>query len=148
MGSRENPLFRLASFLGILDRGMVGWMKMRSEVAAWSLGPASFIHVPGEIYPEIINGGIEAPEGQDFEIAPLEIPPLRDKMESKYKFVVGLSNDMVGYIIPKSEWDEEAPHIYGESSSPYGEINSVGPETAPVIHKAVLECLEALQALP
>jgi len=50
----------------------------------------------------------------------------------------------VGYIIPKSEWDEEAPHIYGEDASPYGETNSVGPETAPVIHKAVLECLEAL----
>lgn len=144
----DNPLFRLAAFLGVLDRGMVGWMKMRSEVAAWSLGPASFIHVPGEIYPEIVNGGIEAPEGQDFEIAPLEIPPLREKMESKYKFVVGLSNDMVGYIIPKSEWDEEAPHIYGESSSPYGEINSVGPETAPTIHKSVLECLEILQAQP
>ncbi|MEM1134256.1 MAG: hypothetical protein AAGI07_00345 [Bacteroidota bacterium] len=140
----DNPLFRLAAFTGVLDRGMVGWMKMRSEVAAWQLGPASFIHVPGEIYPEIVNGGIEAPEGQDFEIQPLEIPPLRDKMTGRYKFVVGLSNDMIGYIIPKSEWDEEAPHIYGEDSSPYGEINSVGPETAPIIHQAVLDCLERL----
>ena len=141
----DNPLFRLAAIVGVLDRGMVGWMKMRSEVAAWTIGPASFIHVPGEIYPEIVNGGIEAPKGQDYETGLIEIPPLRNKMPGRYKFVVGLSNDMVGYIIPKSEWDEEAPYIYGEASSPYGEVNSVGPETAPIIHKAVLDCLDLLQ---
>ena len=143
----QNPLFRLAAFVGVLDRGMVGWMKTRSEVAAWKLGPASFIHVPGEIYPEIVNGGVEKPEGQDFDIEPIETPPLRELMRGKYKFVVGLSNDMVGYIIPKSQWDDEEPNTYGRSSSPYGEENSLGPETAPTIYKAVVECLEKLEAL-
>ncbi|MBX2844540.1 MAG: hypothetical protein KTR26_22455 [Flammeovirgaceae bacterium] len=141
----DNPLFRLAAFLGVLDRGMVGWMKMRSEVAAWTLGPLSFIHMPGEIYPEIINGGVDAPEGQDFKIQPQEIPPLREVMPGKYKFVVGLSNDMIGYIVPKSQWDKESPYTYGEEDAPYGEINSVGPEAAPILHKEVMNLLKRLE---
>ncbi len=122
----HNPLFRLASFLGILDRGMRGWMKTQSEVSFFTLGPASFITVPGELYPEIANGGIEAPEGQDIVTGPVEIPPLRDMMSSEFKFLFGVSNDMIGYIIPKSEWDEEPPFLYGADGSPYGEGNSMG----------------------
>ena len=139
-----NKLFRLAAALGVLDRGMTKWMHMRTEVAAWQLGPISCLQVPGEIYPEIVNGGVEAPEGQDFDIDPVEVPPLRPEMPGAYKLVFGLANDLIGYIIPHSEWDEEPPHIYGYEGDPYGEINSVGPETAPLIHQ---ECLEVIRAL-
>ena len=101
-----------------------------------------FLHQPGEIYPEIIEGGIESPSGQDFDIAPVEIPPLRTLMKGKYQFTVGLSNDMIGYIIPKSEWDDKPPYIYDNEESPYGEINSVGHDTAPIIHRELKEILE------
>ena len=140
-----NPLYRLGAFMGIFKRGFSGWMKIRSEVCSWTLGPASFLHQPGEIYPEIVNGGIEQPNGQDFPLEPVEVPPLRDLMPGKYKFTVGLSNDMIGYIIPKSEWDQEAPFIYDYDSAPYGEINSVGPETAPILYKAMVEVLADLK---
>lgn len=141
----DNPLFRLAAALGILDRGMSRWMHMRTEVAAWQLGPISCLQVPGEIYPEIVNGGVEAPEGQDFAIDPVEVPPLRAQMPGRYKLVFGLANDLIGYIIPRSEWDQEPPHIYGYESDPYGEINSVGPETAPLIHRECVAVIEALK---
>lgn len=131
----KNKLYRLAAILGVLDRGTSSWMKIRSEVCYWKLGPAGFVHQPGEIYPEIVIGGIEAPEGQDYDLQPIETPPLISLMEDDFKFVLGLSNDMIGYIIPKSEWDEAAPFIYGESESPYGEMNSVGPETGPIIYR-------------
>ena len=137
----DNRLFRLAAMLGILDRGTPRWMHLRSEIAYWTLGPLSMLQVPGEIYPEIVNGGIEAPEGQDFAVAPEEIPPLRDLMEGDYRLVLGLANDLIGYIIPHSEWDEEAPFLYGADESPYGEINSVGPETAPRLYRALRELL-------
>ncbi len=137
-----NPLYRLGAFLGIFERGFSGWMKIRSEVCFWQLGPASFLHQPGEIYPEIINGGIEEPTGRDFNGPPIEVPPLRDLMPGKYKFTVGLSNDMIGYIIPKSEWDEEAPYIYDYEKAPYGEINSVGPETAPILYRAMVKVIK------
>lgn len=140
----DNPNFRLASAIGLLDRGYNGWMKIRTEVVAGQIGPISFITVPGEIYPEIVNGGIETPPGQDFEIEPLEVPPLRSLMPGDYRFVFGLANDQIGYIIPKSEWDEAPPYLYGAEGSPYGEINSVGPETAPIIHGELKNLLPEL----
>jgi hypothetical protein len=139
-----NPLYRLGAFTGILDRGFSGWLKIRSEVCYWELGPASFLHQPGEIYPEIINGGVEAPEGGDFGIQPFETPPLRSLMPAKYQFTVGLSNDMIGYIIPQSEWDQKPPFIYDYEEAPYGEINSVGPQTAPILYKALKEVINTV----
>ena len=139
-----NTLFKLGSMLGILDRGTVGWMKMRSEVSACRIGPLTIVTVPGEPYPELINGGIEAPEGNDFGIRPQELPVVRDMMPGKYKFVFGLANDEIGYIIPKSQWDEKAPYTYGRKDSPYGEENSLGPETASILHKNLQEILGEL----
>lgn len=141
----DNNLFKLAASIGVLDRGMTGWMKVRSEICYWKLGPASFLHHPGEIYPEIIHGGVEHPEGQDFNIAPIEEPPIKMAVKSEYPFYVGLSNDMVGYIIPKSEWDEEPPFLYGESESPYGEINSLGPNTAPILHQELIKLIHQIE---
>lgn len=142
--SLDNSNFRFASVIGLLDRGHSGWMKIRTEVAALQMGPIGLICVPGEIYPEIVNGGVEAPEGQDFAISPIETPPLRSLMPGEYQFVLGLANDQIGYIIPKSEWDEKPPYLYGAEKSPYGEVNSVGPETAPLIYKELKSLLEEL----
>jgi hypothetical protein len=111
---------------------------MRTEVALVTIGEASIACVPGEIYPEIVNGGIERAPGGDFDIEPLEVPPLRDLMPAGVKFVFGLANDELGYIIPKSEWDEKPPHIYG-SKGVYGEVNSCGPNTARTVHAALAE---------
>jgi len=140
----DNSLFRLGVGLGVIDAGYSRWGHMRTEIAAVRLGPATFLCVPGEIYPEIVNGGIETPDGADFPTKPLETPPLRALMKSRYKFVLGLANDEIGYIIPKSEWDTEAPYLYGARHQLYGEINSVGPETAPRLHRALSELLRSL----
>jgi hypothetical protein len=68
-------------------------------------------------------------------------------MPGKYTFTVGLSNDMIGYIIPRSEWDQKAPYIYDNESAPYGEVNSVGPETAPILYRAMAEVIGDLSDL-
>ena len=57
----------------------------------------------------------------------------------------GLANDEIGYIVPKSQWDAKAPYTYGRDSRPYGEVNSLGPETAPLIHKNIKAMLEELK---
>jgi len=134
-----NKEYLAASYLGLIDRGYVRWKTLRTEVALLTLGEASVICVPGEIYPEIVNGGIEKPPGADFDIEPVEVPPLRELMPGKIKFVFGLANDEVGYLVPKSEWDQKAPYLYGAKSPPYGEINSCGPDTARLIHGALAE---------
>ncbi len=137
-----NRNFRLGFALGVIKHGTTGWMKIRTEVSAIRIGPASFITIPGEIYPEIVNGGIESPFGQDYPISPLEVPPLRSFMEGEYTFVFGLANDEIGYIIPKSEWDEEPPYLYNNDNSPYGEENSVGPEAGPIIYHQLVNLLK------
>ena len=45
--------------------------------------------------------------------------------------------------VPKSEWDEDAPWIYGEKDETYGEVVSLGPNTAPIIHENLVELIEA-----
>jgi len=140
----QNKLFRLGTMLGVFDRGTSGWMKMRSELTVFRIGPASFATFPGEVYPEIINGGIEAPGGNDFALSPEEVPCVRDMMPGKYKFIFGLANDEIGYIIPKSQWDVKAPFTYGRNDSPYGEENSLGPETAGILHRNLRAMLEEL----
>jgi hypothetical protein len=139
-----NPLFRLAQGLGLFGRGQPRLNYIRSEVAALTFGEASIACVPGELYPEIANGGIVRPPGADFAIEPVEVPPMRELMPGRVKFLFGLANDEVGYIIPRSEWDNEAPWLYGAAERHYGEINSLGPDTGPVLHGALRELAASL----
>ncbi len=134
----ENKMFLAAAYLGLIDRGHVSWKKMRTEVALVTIGDASIVCVPGEIYPEIVNGGIEHPPGADFDTGPVEVPPLRELMPGRVKFVFGLANDELGYLIPKSEWDVKPPRLY-DSKGVYGEINSCGPNAGRLVHAALAE---------
>ena len=117
-------------------------MQMRTEVALIRVGDASIACIPGEIYPELVNGGMLRAPGGDFDIEPLEIPPIREMMPGRVKFLFGLANDEIGYIIPKSEWDIRAPHLFGADHAPYGEVNSVGPNTAYLLHGALRELIQ------
>ena len=138
----DNKLYRLGAAMGIFSRGLSGWWKIRTEISVWQLGPATFLHEPGELYPEIANGGVETPTGQDYLKSQIETPSLRELMPGKFKFIIGLSNDMIGYIIPKSQWDETAPFTYKNKEAPYGEINSVGPETGPIMYRELKSILK------
>jgi hypothetical protein len=143
----DNTLFRLGGSLGVIKRSVKGWKTIQSEIAAWSLGPMSFLNMPGEIYPEIVNGGVEAPEGRDFNIDPIEVPPLRSLMPGDFRFVVGLANDEIGYVLPKSQWDTKAPYAYGREKAQYGEVNSMGPETGPIFHRESVKVIEQLKTI-
>jgi len=143
--SLDNRLFKIGKILGVLDRGKTGIKSLWTEVAVFRIGPLSFVTFPGEVYPEIVNGGVMAPEGNDFSADPVEVPSVREMMPGKFNFVLGLANDEIGYIIPKSEWDKKAPFTFGRKSAPYGEENSVGPETAPLLHMNIKEMLLELK---
>ncbi len=54
--------------------------------------------------------------------------------------LIGLANDEIGYIIPKRQWDEKPPFCYGRKKAQYGEENSLGPDTAPLLCKAFKGC--------
>ena len=96
--------------------------------------------IPGELYPELSVGGVERYSGADFPGAPIE-PAIKSGMDSPYRMLFGLAGDEIGYIIPKAEWDEKEPWLNGASKRWYGEVNSVGPDAAPLIAKTFLDLL-------
>jgi hypothetical protein len=133
--------------LGVIDSDLKfslipPFIRYLSEVAFIQLGDASITGVPGELYPEIAVGGIENPIGADYDIAPQEVPHLRSQFPDKLNLMVNLANDAIGYIIPKSEWDDEAPWIYEENEETYGEVVSLGSNTAPVIHENLVKLIK------
>jgi hypothetical protein len=143
----DNVGFLLAPVIGLMDRGHERWKVMRTEVGLVTLGDISFACIPGEIYPEIVNGGIETPPGADYPIAPVEVPPIRELMPGKIKFIFGLANDEIGYLIPKSEWDRQPPYLYNSTGHLYGEVNSVGPDAAGAVHQGIKELCQRAKSL-
>jgi hypothetical protein len=97
--------------------------------------------VPGEIYPELVNGGITRYPGADFPDAPIE-PTIREHLKSRYQFIFGLGNDELGYIIPKAEWDSQPPWLKNNNDRWYGEINSVGPDIAGTVTRALIGLID------
>jgi hypothetical protein len=102
---------------------------------------AEIATIPGEIYPELTNGGITRYPGADYPDAALE-PGLRGRLKSSYPFILGLGNDELGYLIPKAEWDDKPPWLLNRPERWYGEINSVGPDAASIVLGGLLELIE------
>jgi hypothetical protein len=99
--------------------------------------------IPGEMYPELSVGGIERYSGADFPDAPLE-PAVKQRMSAPYRMLFGLANDELGYIIPKAEWDQTAPWLQDAGKRWYGEVNSTGPEAAPIINGAFADLVQGV----
>jgi len=140
--------FKLPMMLGLIHEGYYWGGRVKTELNVLRVGDALMLSVPCEIYPEIVEGGIVALEGRDYPIDPIEVPPLRVTMEAKARMalVIGLANDEIGYVIPKSQWDAKAPFVY-DGKDQYGEENSGGPDVGPAIHRASLALLERMNAV-
>jgi len=109
----ENQSLVALNEAGLFDREIEvdgsGQAGVLTEMYAVRLGPAVFITVPGELFPEIANGGYgrdsgdeacpEADTGRPYE------PVIRDQFASAtYKFLFGLGQDELGYIVPKYDF--------------------------------------------
>jgi hypothetical protein len=138
--------YKYAIMLGLVHEGYYRGGKAKTEVNVIRVGDALVLTVPGEIYPEIVQGGIDCLPGRDFEIPIVETPPLRTEMEknARMALVIGLANDEIGYIIPKTQWDAREPWVYGKEQ--YGEENSGGPEVAPALYREATELLQKMNA--
>ncbi len=126
-----------AQVLKIIKRDFarhLGVPYITTELHLLELGDAKFLMMPGELYPEIANGGVTVPAGADYPKArKLDLPWRQMIPQGGTQFFVGLSNDAIGYIIPKTQWDELAPYTYGDTEPPYGETNSIGADTGLVL---------------
>ncbi|PYU34536.1 MAG: hypothetical protein DMG28_05550 [Acidobacteria bacterium] len=114
-----------------------GYVQLRSRGRV----VAEIAAIPGEIYPELTNGGITRYPGADFPDAAFE-PTLRAHLKSKYQFILGLANDELGYLIPKAEWDDKPPWLLNKPERWYGEVNSPGPDVAGVVLRALVALIQ------
>ena len=102
--------------------------------------------LPGELYPELWLSGpdgaslVERPDGGDFPGATIA-PPLSSRIGGRTRVTVNLANDAIGYIIPKTQYDVDAPHAYLVEGQ-YGEGASLGYESAPAVEGAVVEMMD------
>lgn len=134
----DNTYFFFGKFLGILNNEIssgeseTGYM-LQSELGVLKLGNVALALIPGEIFPELVSGnglGDEDPES-------LESIAKRCGIEKL--LIVGLCNDEIGYIVPKSAFklNDELPYIEpvedGSGENHYEETNSVGIHTAEII---------------
>jgi len=137
----SNAGFRMASQLGLFggrkpikDGGTespVGYLR----IARGARPVVEAALVPGELYPELSVGGTVCEANADFPSAPAEAP-LKKMLSAPYRMLFGLANDEIGYILPKCQWDEKPPFTFGASRPWYGEVNSTGPDAAPVLEAA------------
>jgi hypothetical protein len=157
----DNKGYQVLRRLGVLKREAFLWaddpykakpadageskkrLALQTEAAWLHLGDLDIAAIPGEIYPELVLDKVQDPPdpGADFPDAPIE-PAIYKQMPGPHRMLIGLANDEIGYIIPKRQWDEKPPFCYGRKTAQYGEINSVGPETAPILCKVFAELVK------
>jgi hypothetical protein len=152
----DNVFYQIARAIGVLQREGIEWMgdgeirgkpvalrnssaplAVETEVAYLRLGELHVACIPGELYPELVYGKYQDPvePHADYPDAPLEKPVAKILPGEKW-LLFGLANDEVGYIIPKRQWDQRGPFAY-HGRKQYGEINSCGPEVAPIVMRAL-----------
>jgi hypothetical protein len=160
-----NAMYRVARAAGVLKREGFIWtgdaykpgepltaenadqkMSVETEVACVRLGEVHLAAIPGELYPELVYGKFQEPAeaNADYPDAPLE-PTVANLMPSPKWLLFGLANDEIGYLIPKRQWDSVAPYAYGRRESQYGEINSCGPDAAPLVMEGLRRCVQMMK---
>lgn len=85
-----------------------------SEIAYFQFGPAEFLCIPGELFPELGH-------------------QIREQMKAEYKFLLGLCNNEIGYIVPEEQWKE----------SGYEESMSLGKPTAKTLLDGIAELMNS-----
>ena len=114
----ENEGFIYLMTHGLINREVYlteeGW-KLTTFISGVKMGPIEMVTVPGELFSEI-------------SLYVKSYMP-------KYGFLLGLTPEQLGYIIPQDQW---APN-----SGEVGESNSMGYQMAPLITQGLLEVVEA-----
>lgn len=152
----ENRLFQTAGLLGVMQRTQFNYDSsepidddnqpdVQTEVNVVDVGPLQLLSIPGEMLPELAIGGydgsmVNAPGRAIVEVtdnppdltnAPVG-PYVKDEMSGSYRWIVGLGNDEIGYIIPSYNFmlSEDSPYILEADGHHYEETRSLGPTTA------------------
>jgi RTX calcium-binding nonapeptide repeat (4 copies) len=101
---------------------------VQTEVTFVDFGSISILTMGGELYPQLLVGGIDPSIGiAPYNTAPLEVPLVNNPewASDPFKFFFGLTNDFLGYFVPQAEWDGWSEGFYGEEFSPAPDAGSI-----------------------
>lgn len=152
----DNTLYLYMKFLGVLTNEVMegnsdsGYL-VRSEMSILRLGDLHILCIPGEIFPELVFGGEYHHYGTGGE-NPVPLQEIAAGYGIENMLIIGLCNDMLGYIVPPSDFlvSEDAPYIENAEDptgeNHYEETNSLGPDTAHAIAKTFEALLAALES--
>ena len=106
-----NSSIYLLMQLGVITRTLYD-NKIRSEINYIKIGDADIFTIPGELFPEIGK-------------------KIKALSNAKYKFIYGLTNDELGYIVPEEQFDHKE----------YEESVCAGPKAGTIIYNTYHELL-------
>lgn len=109
-GLNAAGVFDIPTYVGADTWGIDGHTKglyagrsgpqFKTEMVAVQVGPALFLTVPGELFPEIEIGGYGRPDCAAADTGRPYEPVIGKQFDSEYQFILGLGQDELGYIVP------------------------------------------------
>jgi hypothetical protein len=108
-----------------LPNGTVGGTNAKSQTAFFRIGDGEFISIPGEVFPFTYLRGFMGPDDMPCPdpsgntsctgSGTYPLPPwLMAHMHTRYRFIDGLGEDMIGYIFPRGN----GVGVVGEYNNP------------------------------
>jgi len=107
-----------------------GGPQFKTEMVAVELGPALFLTVPGELFPELEIGGYGRPDCPAADTGRPYEPVISEQFDHRYQFILGLGQDELGYIVPGYDfWLKHAPATDsgGDGLIPLGGLEEKDP---------------------
>lgn len=101
---RNNFLFNFAAKAGLFPdrpvyRAADGTYELKTQVSVIRIADAQMITMPGEVFPQTTIRGYFGPQDMAFAQPPIT-PWLATEMSAPHRFFLGLSQDMIGYLMP------------------------------------------------
>lgn len=105
---RDNFLFNFAATDGLFpDRPVYkaadGTYELKTQVSVVRIADAQMITMPGEVFPQSTIRGYFGPADMAFPQEPMT-PWLATEMSAPHRFFLGLSQDMIGYLMPSGNF--------------------------------------------
>ncbi len=154
----DNTVLILARYLKVLNND-IGRTEKRSKVCIYSevaymeLGnkDVAVFLIPGELFPELYNGEFLTEKDSANRRKASYKKVLTDMTDCRHKFVIGLCNDELGYILAENDFllNETLPYINKATDymdrDHYEETNSTGPETGKIILNEIEGLIKSVQ---
>lgn len=140
----DNTLFIYYKFLGILGnpcrQNLLGQYFLETELTVLQMGDLALALLPGEIFPELVAGPVNAED-------PQPLAQIAAQYGIETLMVVGLADDELGYIVTPGDFvlDDDLPYVQEAEGDHYEETNSVGRDCAFAVEEAFRKALRKLQ---